>query len=111
MEHYAAKRGEVHRRRWTPEIMGTQLTGRQTLIALAIGMVALLATFYIPMIVWGGQRDILEWLLPAILIVSVFVFLPLGAIIVNMLGQLVVLPFLAIFALVEWMKRKQEERK
>ena len=91
--------------------MGTQLTGRQTLIALAIGMVALLAAFYIPMIAWGGQRDLLEWLLPAILIISVFVFLPLGAILVNMLGQLVVLPFLAIFVLVERIRRKREERK
>ena len=93
--------------------MGTQLTTRQTLIALTIGMVVLLAAFYIPMIVSGGQQDLLEWLLPAILIIGVFILLPFGAILMSILGKLVVLPFLGIYALVIKIKqiRTKTERK
>ena len=87
--------------------MGTQLTPKQTIVALAVGMFALLAVFYISMIALGGEHDLMEWLLPGMLIVGVFLALPFGALLVNIMGQIVVLPFLAIFALVECIRKKK----
>jgi len=67
--------------------MGTQLTPKHAVIALAVGMVVLLAAFYVPMVVLGGKHDLLEWLLPAILIVSVFAALPICAALMGHWGQ------------------------
>ena len=86
--------------------MGTQLTPKQTIVALAVGMVALLVAFYVAMIVWGGEQDLLVWSLPAILIIGVFLALPLGVILANMAGRIILLPFLAIFALVDHIKKR-----
>ena len=91
--------------------MGTRLTTRQALIALAISMLALLVAFYIPLIIWGRQHDLLDWAFPAILIVSVFLLLPVIMILINILGQIIMIPFLGIFAIVERIKRKRQEQK
>ncbi len=87
--------------------MGTQLTPKQTILALVAGMVVLLIAFYVPMLIWGGEQDLSVWLLPGIFIVAVFLALPLGTVLANIVGQIMLLPFLAIFKIVERIKNRK----
>ena len=70
--------------------MGTQLTPKQTVVALAVGMLALLGVFYISMIALGGEHDLLWWIFPGLFIVAVFLALPFGVVLANIMGQIIV---------------------
>lgn len=67
--------------------MAENLTLKQTIIGLAIGIFGMMTVFYIVMLVSGGHHDTIEWLLPALLFTGVFVLLPVVAILQSILGQ------------------------
>jgi len=67
-------------------MMGKDLTPKQATIALAVGIFGMMAVFYIVMLVSGGHHDTIEWLLPVLLFIGVFLLLPVVAILQSILG-------------------------
>ncbi len=87
--------------------MGKNLTIKQTVIALAVGLFAIMMLFYIVMLVSGEHYDLLEWLLPALLFAGIFVLLPLVAILQSILGQIVALVIGGMLYLVSRLRPKR----